>query len=502
MPATRKYLMCCSSGPGDRVGNYHTITGIPCQSPSAVWNRRIMSRRSAVWNSFNFSALLITFFAVFILCAPHVQASPSDKWLAFFDNNGAAMLLIDPEDGRILRSNRAAVAFYGYSKAELESKSIQEINTFTEDQVKEERLQAAREHRNYFIFRHKLADDSIRRVEVFSNPIGFQGRTVLWSTIHDVSNTRLVQETLDHYSRELEEQVDRRTRQLRYLQWFLLVLVILQFLVIAALLHSRAKRRKADQALKDLNADLEARIAKAIQEIREKETIIHEHAKRKARDELLIDLAHHWRQPINTAALEVQNILDLMDGNRQPEKVEELVNIVVHELTDLSRTISHLTHFYEKDAGSRIDIRDGLEKTRMISLPALRARGVEIVGEIASDCSILAEAIEWVDFFSVFFINSREAGDRNGRGAVTLTIRAHRVAFGAEIVIEDNAGGIDPAMLPDRIFEAFSTTHSRSRDRGLGLFTVHSIVTYRWGGTIQAQNIEGGARFTIRIPDE
>ncbi|MCB0184373.1 MAG: PAS domain-containing protein, partial [Caldilineaceae bacterium] len=92
------------------------------------------------------------------------------------------MLLIEPEDGSIIRANRAAVDFYGYSRSQLESITIQQINTFTSDQVKEERLRAAREHRNFFIFRHRLADDSIRRVEVFSNPIAYRGRTVLWST--------------------------------------------------------------------------------------------------------------------------------------------------------------------------------------------------------------------------------------------------------------------------------------------------------------------------------
>lgn len=461
-----------------------------------------MRRRGAIWNSFKSSSFLTPLFAVLYFSPPASYAAPTGDWLDYFDNNKAVMLLIEPEDGSIIRANRAAVDFYGYSRSQLESITIQQINTFTSDQVKEERLRAAREHRNFFIFRHRLADDSIRRVEVFSNPIAYRGRTVLWSTIHDVSNARLVQETLEHYGRELENQVDQRTTQLRNLQWFLLILVILQFLVIAALLRSRAIRRKVEQALKDLNSDLEIRIGQAIREIREKETIIHEHARRKARDELLIDLAHHWRQPLNTAALEVQNILDLLEGIRNPKKVQELVDIVVQELTELSQTISRLTHFYEKEAGIGIDIREGLEKTRMLSLPTLRARGVEILGEIDRDCTILAEAIEWVDLFSVFFINSREARDRNGGGAVTLKVQAHRAAFGSEILVEDNAGGIDPAFLPEKIFEAYSTTHARNRDRGLGLFMVHSIVTYRWGGTIQAQNIEGGARFTIRIPDE
>ena len=270
----------------------------------------------------------ITFVAVPLLALLFLPrallAQPDPSLVSLFENSGVVMLLIEPESGAIIRANSSAARFYGHSQQELQSMAIQDINTFTPEQVKKERLRAARENRNFFIFRHRLSDGRVKRVEVYSHPIVYRGRQVLFSIIHDVSDERFMQETVEHYNRQLEGQVDERTEELRTYQYFLIALAILQFLVIAALVYTRARRKKAERALEKLNQELEKRIRIAVESIREKESIIHEREKRRARDDLLIDLAHQWRQPLNAAALEVQNIGDLLEGAPGAAKIEEL----------------------------------------------------------------------------------------------------------------------------------------------------------------------------------
>lgn len=448
------------------------------------------------------SGILLTLPLLFFSLPGSSVANPADPLEQFFDANGAIMLMIEPESGRIIRANTSAADFYGLSTEELQRMSIQDINMFTPEQVKEERKRAAEEHRNYFIFRHRLADGNVRRVEVFSHPVSFRGQEVLLSIIHDVSNEKLVRQTLDHYSGHLEFMVDERTAQLRRYQWFLIVLVLVQFLIIGGLLHNRSRRKKAEEALVQLNAELETKIASAIQEIREKEGLIHEHIKRRARDDLLIDLAHHWRQPINTAALEVQNIADHVDGIKSPEKVQELIQIVVNELTTLSHTITRLTRFYEHDASHEIGLKEGLEKSLSLAGMTLKSRGVSIQADISDGCTVQASAEEWVDLFSAFFVNARDIKEERDLGQVNIRIEARSTRFHCILIVEDDGGGIEPSLLPDRLFEAYVTTRFKSRDKGLGLYTVRSIVSYRLGGTIEAENTPAGARFTIRIPYE
>ncbi len=107
-----------------------------------------------------------------------------------FNTNQAVKLVIDPEDGRILLANKAACAFYGYDQATLTSMKITQINTLSPQEVKQEMDKAKSENRLHFNFQHRLASGEIRDVEVYSGPIFYQHRTVLFSIIHDVSERR------------------------------------------------------------------------------------------------------------------------------------------------------------------------------------------------------------------------------------------------------------------------------------------------------------------------
>jgi len=118
------------------------------------------------------------------------------RYRSLFENNHAVMLLISPEDGRIVDANPAACAFYGWQREELRRKRIEEINTLTPEEIQRE-IETAREgQRNHFEFCHRLADGSVREVEVFSGPIDFNGVSLLYSLVHDVSDRRKAEKAL------------------------------------------------------------------------------------------------------------------------------------------------------------------------------------------------------------------------------------------------------------------------------------------------------------------
>ena len=52
-----------------------------------------------------------------------------------YENNKSIMLLIDPDTADIVNANRTACDFYGYSKKEMTSKKITEINMLPEEEV-------------------------------------------------------------------------------------------------------------------------------------------------------------------------------------------------------------------------------------------------------------------------------------------------------------------------------------------------------------------------------
>lgn len=136
--------------------------------------------------------LILTGLLLSFLAGPAPQAAGNAALAVpdldlMLDQHGAVMLLIAADTGEILFANQAAARFYGFSREELLEMNIDAINTLSNAETSREMRDAAREERNYFRFRHRLADGSVRDVDVFSYPYQLEGQTVLFSVIHDVT---------------------------------------------------------------------------------------------------------------------------------------------------------------------------------------------------------------------------------------------------------------------------------------------------------------------------
>ena len=101
-----------------------------------------------------------------------------------------------------------------------------------------------------------------------------------------------------------------------------------------------------------------------------------------------------------------------------------------------------------------------------------------------------------------FGLNALEAV-RDG-GLVRVSCRESSPASGrpddprqVSILIDDDGPGV-PAESRDRIFEPFFTT--KAKGSGLGLSIVHAIVTQHGGKITVSESPEGGARFSLELP--
>ncbi len=110
-----------------------------------------------------------------------------DLYRQMFERNNAVKLLIDPASGAIVDANKAAEEYYGFSRGELLSLKIDQINILDHRQIAAEMVAAEREQRTYFTFPHRLKSGAVRDVEVYSGPVVWGGRRLLHSIIHDVT---------------------------------------------------------------------------------------------------------------------------------------------------------------------------------------------------------------------------------------------------------------------------------------------------------------------------
>ena len=122
-----------------------------------------------------------------------------------FEKSKAIKGIIDPLNGAIIDVNSAAVAYYGYSLEQLKKMNIQDLNTSSSENILAEMAEALVEKKSHFEFRHKKANGEICDVEVYSSPIEIQGRNLLHSIVHDVTERKMTEENLKKTEQLLRE---------------------------------------------------------------------------------------------------------------------------------------------------------------------------------------------------------------------------------------------------------------------------------------------------------
>ena len=125
-----------------------------------------------------------------------------ERYSALFSNNYSVSLIIDPETGRITDANDAAARYYRYSRDQLLSMGIYDLNRLSRDKIVLDLKRAKKEKEKHFLSTHYRADGEKRSVEVYSSPIRVQGKLLFYSLIHDITDSRLSEQAL----RESEER--------------------------------------------------------------------------------------------------------------------------------------------------------------------------------------------------------------------------------------------------------------------------------------------------------
>ena len=127
------------------------------------------------------------------------------RYRVLFSRSKAAMLLIDPDTGAVVDANAAASEYYGYDIERLKGALVSDINILSPEEIDDELAAAREERRSHFNFRHRLANGDIRDVEVHSGPLEIDGRTLLFSIIHDITDRRVAERTIHDLSRRLQD---------------------------------------------------------------------------------------------------------------------------------------------------------------------------------------------------------------------------------------------------------------------------------------------------------
>lgn len=135
------------------------------------------------------------------------------RYGAVFEGSYVPMLLIEPGTTQIVDANPAACGFYGYPRDELVTMSAVQIDAASPEALQAQ-IQRAAEGEMSFSSRHRLADGSVRDVDVNIGSITVAGRRLLYAMVHDVTDRKRMETELDRGRRNLERVVEQRTEDL------------------------------------------------------------------------------------------------------------------------------------------------------------------------------------------------------------------------------------------------------------------------------------------------
>ena len=118
-----------------------------------------------------------------------------ESYRRLFDDNRAVMLQVDFAKGTITAANAAAVEFYGYPMEQLVGMPVEAINTLPRASVMAALASIRESAGSRFEFQHRLADGSIRDVEVYATFLCHGQREIYHSIIHDISDRKRMETT-------------------------------------------------------------------------------------------------------------------------------------------------------------------------------------------------------------------------------------------------------------------------------------------------------------------
>jgi signal transduction histidine kinase len=276
-----------------------------------------------------------------------------------------------------------------------------------------------------------------------------------------------------------------------------------------ALENEIAEREKAEEALRQANEELEARVQERTLDLTrtmESERAARSEAERASRlkDEFLAIVSHELRTPLNAILGWAQVLAEGWNG--KPDLVlqglEAILRnaraqaLLIEDLLDMSRIVSGKIRLKLQSVGL-----NGIAASAVGTItPTAQAKGVRIdcAADGAPDVRGDPERLQQI----LLNLLSNAVKFTPEGGLVRVAVR---VCDGqAEVVVSDTGQGIAPQFLP-YVFDPFRqgdpSTTRRHGGLGLGLAVVSHLVELH-GGTVRAESPGAGkgATFSIRMP--
>ena len=254
--------------------------------------------------------------------------------------------------------------------------------------------------------------------------------------------------------------------------------------------------------------DNEESLKQQIVQNQQKDKILNEQSKMAAMGEMISNIAHQWRQPLSAISTAATGIIIQKEYNMfEEDKLVKTCSIINDNAQYLSRTIDDFKNFIKGDRTKKIfNLNNNIESFLHLVDSSIKNNQIKIILDLQEDIQIDGYENELIQCLINIFNNAKDALKEKNIGERLIFISTYINEDKTIIKIKDNAGGIQPEVLP-HVFEAYFTTKHKSQGTGLGLNMTYNLIVNGMSGNIEVKNItyeyEGnnysGAEFFISL---
>lgn len=268
---------------------------------------------------------------------------------------------------------------------------------------------------------------------------------------------------------------------------------------IVGVMHDIHAQKLAEEALLQLNQELDSRVREEIRRNMEKDLLLQRQSRLAAMGEMIGNIAHQWRQPINSLGLILGDLEDAaLYGECDLPYIQTAVGKSKNIIRKMSSTIDDFRNFFRADKSpGAFSLKHVTDECINLVEAAMRNHNINIVVKCEHDVVVSGYANEYSQAVMNILSNAREAiiGNKVGNGNIVIEI-GEEGQYGVHTVT-DNGGGIPAEVLP-RIFEPHFTT--KEQGVGIGLYMTLISIERNMHGKINVENAADGARFSLCLP--
>ncbi|MBL7040326.1 MAG: PAS domain S-box protein [Pirellulaceae bacterium] len=394
-----------------------------------------------------------------------------EQYRGIFEATTDGLAILD-QLGTFVEVNPAFCSMHGYSRDELLDFAAQGVIHPDSHPLFDRFVESIRRGQPFYSEAKDVRKDATSfDVEVRGVPFNYRGQSHLLAILRDNTKRKHAEEALRRLNEELEARVHERTATLNAM--------------VAELKDEAARRKRAEESLNERAAQLAhfSRVSTA--------------------GEMASGLAHELNQPLVAISLQSEICAALLEreaGGNVTDELRGTFQEITEQAQRAGRIVNFLRNFVSDTTPHRStnDINDVVNGILRIFEAEARRGRVSIGCELDDNLpQTMIDRIQIEQVIINLLRNATEATAENDPGDRNVVIKTSPGPSGEiHVSISDNGNGIAAADL-DKVFQGFFTT--KPGGMGLGLSICRSIVEAHHGRLWVARNADRGVTFYFSV---